>query len=84
MQIVWECKTFKCDVMDLGGVDSYRLTCEGLAKNREDHLLDHIGVEYIVQSRTNNQFDGALMLDFNREDMDKVVSYFGVNSGQYQ
>ena len=82
MQLVWQGDL--CEVIDLGGVSGYRLYCEGISTSREKHLLEYIGVDYLIQSRTNNQFDGALMLDFNREDMDKVVSYFGVNSGQYQ
>ena len=82
MQLVWQGDM--CEIIDLGGTDGYRLYCEGLAQAREEHLLKHLGVEYLIQSRTNNQFDGALMLDFNREDMDKVVSYFGSNHGEYK
>lgn len=66
-----------CEILDLGGHDGYRLYCEGISKKREEHLLKHLGVEYLIQSRTNSQFDGALMLDFNPEDMKKVLFYFG-------
>ena len=80
MNIIWKGKL--CEVIDLGtdekgNSNGYRLYCEGLSKAREEHLIKHIGVPVLIQSRTNNQFDGALMLDFNSEDLDRVKAYFG-------
>ena len=77
MKLIWKGKL--CEIRDLGGTDGYRLYCEGLSKAREEHLIKYIGVPVLVQSRTNNQFDGALMLDFNPEDLDRVKEYFGAN-----
>ena len=78
MKIIW--KGELCEVIDLGGMDGYRLYCEGISGTREEHLLTHLGVEYLIQSRTNNQFDGALILDFNSEDLERVLNYFGVRN----
>ena len=75
MKQIW--KGDYCEVVDLGGVDGYRLYCEGVSKKREEHLLEHLGVPYMIQSRSNSHFDEALILDFNSEDLDKVLAYFG-------
>ena len=80
---VW--KGHLCEVVDLGldkfgNSNGFRLYCEGISKDREKHILEHLNVEYLVQSMTNNQYDGSLMLDFNPEDLNKVLSYFGVKN----
>ncbi len=75
MKIIY--KGSVCEVIDLGGTSGYRLYCESISQAREDHILEHIGVEYLVQSRCNEQYDGALILDFNPEDVSLVKLYFG-------
>ena len=78
MKLIW--KGQLCEINDLGGTDGYRLYCEGLSKDRENHILEHLGVEYLIQSRANSVYDGALMLDFNKEDVERVLMYFGVRN----
>ena len=78
MKQIW--KGDYCEIVDLGGVDGLRLFCEGVSKKREEHLLEHLGVEYIIQSRANSHFDEALILDFNPEDLNKVLGYFGIKN----
>lgn len=61
--------------------DGLRLYCENISHAREEHILANLNVEYIVQSRCNEQFDGSLILDFNSEDIDTVRFYFGDRDG---
>ena len=79
MNLLWKGKI--CEIIDLGDDSSCRLYCEGISKVREDHILGNIGIEYIVQSNTNEQFDGALILDFDKEDVSLVKYYFGERNG---
>ena len=83
MNIIW--KGHLCEVINLGfdkygHTLGYRLYCEGISKDREKHILDNLNVEYLVQSKTNNQYDGALMVDFNPEDLQRVLGYFGIKN----
>jgi len=56
-----------------------RLYCENISQAREDNILNNLDIEYTVQSRCNEQYDGALMLDFDIKDLPLVKSYFGDN-----
>jgi len=80
MNVVW--KSDLCEILDLDGGNNMRMYCEGISQSREDHLLDTLGVKYIIQSRTNGQFDGTLILDFDKEDYKSVLSYFGEQNGR--
>tara|TARA_B110000285_G_scaffold77358_1_gene89087 strand:+ start:1580 stop:1828 length:249 start_codon:yes stop_codon:yes gene_type:complete len=57
--------------------EDYRLYCENISSARESHILSNLDVEYTVQSRCNEQYDGALILDFKPVDLDTVRLYFG-------
>jgi hypothetical protein len=80
VEVVWEGEI--CEIIDLGGFEGYRLYCEGISSVREDHILDNLNVEYSVKSNSNSQMDGALILDFEKEDIDIVKFYFGDRNGE--
>jgi len=70
------------EILDLGeGV--YRIYCEGISQSREDDILGGLEVDRIIQSKTNGQYDGALIIDFNEKDYYRVLRYFtGVTDGE--
>tara|TARA_B110000285_G_C15137569_1_gene628189 strand:- start:2829 stop:3068 length:240 start_codon:yes stop_codon:yes gene_type:complete len=65
------------EIIDFGDDGVLRLYCENISSSREEHILANVNVEYTVQSRCNEQFDGALILDFSPEDCSLVKLYFG-------
>ncbi len=79
MNLIWKGKM--CEIINLGKSGGCRLYCEGISKIREDHILENIGVDYTVRSQVNEQFDGALILDFGMKDVSIVKFYFGERDG---
>ena len=65
------------EIIQLDQFGRCRLYCENISQARETDILTNLGVEYICQSKCNEQFDGALILDFNSDDLVLVQSYFG-------
>ena len=81
MEAVW--KGDLCEILDLGD-NNMRIYCEGISQMREDHVLDtlSVSIECDIKSRTNGQFDGALIVDFKNEDYQVVLTYFGKQDGR--
>ena len=70
---VWENPL--CEVLTLPTGD-YRLYCEGISEAREQNIIDNVGMDFKLQSKTGGAYDGALILDFDPMDLDFVKQYF--------
>jgi hypothetical protein len=79
MNTVW--KGDICEIIDIGKLDPLRLYCEGISGSREDHIISYMEGFGEVRSKSNNQIDGSLMIDFERENIHRVMNYFGDRHG---
>ena len=71
-----------CEVLDMKQESgTLRLYCENISASREQDIITNLGIKFISHSVCNEQYDGALILDFDANDLKKVKLYFGDNDG---